>query len=264
MSSDTICGRLPTMPMYTTTGGTLVFLLLQTSFWNFVDYLLMEKQESLSEAEAGIKDSCETESLLSFVAERDIFTAASGGRFPYSSYGIATPTAGSLDRAVLAPGPEPAAPSLAPPAGNRVPRSSAGGEASRERKRGREKDERRGCGKQEACGAGKKGAARETGKKEGCNTRTSQEVTHPTLRGRPRGEPREPATLLKLRRTRGGGAGKRDRAPQRSGSCRARTAAQKCHKLRSGRRIAPRFLQQLPEAVFLIVAMESLRRPPDL
>ena len=69
---------------------------------------------------------------------------------------------------------------------------------------------------------------------------------------------------LELRRTRGGGLGKPDRAPQRVGSGRARSAAQKGRKSQSGRWIAPRFLQQLPEAVFLIVAMESLRRPPDL
>ena len=40
--------------------------------------------------------------------------------------------------------------------------------------------------------------------------------------------------------------------------------AQKGHNLRSDRGIAPRFLQRLPEAVFFIAAMESLRRPPDL
>jgi hypothetical protein len=52
--------------------------------------------------------------------------------------------------------------------------------------------------------------------------------------------------------------------PERAGSRRARTPAQKGHNQRSDRRIAPRFLQELLESDSLVVAMESLRRPPDL
>ena len=66
--------------------------------------------------------------------------------------------------------------------GNLAIRSSAGGEASRESKRGAGggKKKTRETGKQEACGSRKKVAERETVKKVGCNTRTSQEVTHPS------------------------------------------------------------------------------------
>ena len=67
--------------------------------------------------------------------------------------------------------------------GNLAIRSSAGGEGYRESKRGAGeggKKKTRETGKQEACGSRKKGAARETVKKVGCNTRTSQEVTHPS------------------------------------------------------------------------------------
>ena len=52
--------------------------------------------------------------------------------------------------------------------------------------------------------------------------------------------------------------------PKRAGPSRAGTPAQKGHNSRSNRRIAPRFLQELPKSDSLIVAMESLRRPPDL
>ena len=74
----------------------------------------------------------------------------------------------------------------------------------------------------------------------------------------------EARTRPPLGRTLPRGSGMRERAPQRAGRSRARPAAQKGHNLRSDRWIAPRFFQRLPEAVFLIVAMESLRRPPDL
>jgi len=52
--------------------------------------------------------------------------------------------------------------------------------------------------------------------------------------------------------------------PERAGSRWARTPAQKGHNQRSDRWIAPRFLQELLEFDSLVVAMESLRRPPDL
>jgi hypothetical protein len=49
-----------------------------------------------------------------------------------------------------------------------------------------------------------------------------------------------------------------------AGSCPARTPVQNSHNPRSDHRIAPRFLQELPVFVSLIVAMESLCRPSDL
>ena len=52
--------------------------------------------------------------------------------------------------------------------------------------------------------------------------------------------------------------------PKQAGPNRGGTPAQKGHNSRSNRRIAPRFLQELPKSDSLIVAMESLRRPPDL
>ena len=52
--------------------------------------------------------------------------------------------------------------------------------------------------------------------------------------------------------------------PKRAGMSHGGTPAQKGHKSRSDRRIAPRFLQELPESDSLIVAMESLRTQPDL
>ena len=52
--------------------------------------------------------------------------------------------------------------------------------------------------------------------------------------------------------------------PKRAGRSRGGTPAQKGHNPRSDCRIAPRFLQELPESDSLIVAMESLRRPPVL